>query len=255
VEADLIYDIGANNGDDTDYYLTQGFRVLAVEAVPELAKHLNDRFAEALASGRLTVLNVAVLQQAGTFPFYVNESNSEHSSFDQEAGTRGGRFHIIEVAGMPFGRILAEHGVPYYMKVDIERADHNCIESLDAANLPAYVSIEAHRLHYLGTLYRLGYRHFKVVDQSGHNHPRAFKNETFRGRLSGKAEWYWRRFRNHYGPPPRYAPGSSGRFGESTPGEWRDFEAVAYDWLHFETGHPKRGTLNPRGWFDFHAKL
>jgi hypothetical protein len=141
------------------------------------------------------------------------------------------------------------------MKVDIERYDGHCIESLDPADLPTYVSVEACRLHLLGTLYGLGYRHFKVIDQSGHNRPRAFNNETIRGRLSWAAEWDWRRFRNHYGPRQRYAPGSSGPFGEHTPGEWGDLEAVAYNWLHYVTGHRNRGTLNPKSWFDFHAKL
>jgi hypothetical protein len=31
-EGDLIFDVGANNGDDTAAYLARGFRVIAVEA-------------------------------------------------------------------------------------------------------------------------------------------------------------------------------------------------------------------------------
>lgn len=34
---DLIFDIGANNGDDTAFYLKKGFRVVAIEADPALA--------------------------------------------------------------------------------------------------------------------------------------------------------------------------------------------------------------------------
>ncbi len=48
--------------------------------------------------------------------------------------------------------------------------------------------------------------------------------------------------------------GSSGPFGEETPGEWHEAEAVAYDWLHLKTGHPQLSRLSPRGWCDFHAK-
>ncbi len=33
---DLVYDIGMNNGDDTAYYLSLGFRTVAIEANPEL---------------------------------------------------------------------------------------------------------------------------------------------------------------------------------------------------------------------------
>jgi len=39
---DLIFDIGANNGDDTAFYLKKGFRVVAIEADPALAQKLND---------------------------------------------------------------------------------------------------------------------------------------------------------------------------------------------------------------------
>src|SRR6266487_2691817 len=42
VVRDLIYDVGMNNGDDTAYYLHQGFRVIAIDADPrslEAAKH------------------------------------------------------------------------------------------------------------------------------------------------------------------------------------------------------------------------
>jgi FkbM family methyltransferase len=250
----LIYDVGAHNGDDTAYYLNKGFRVVAVEANPVWVEYLRRKFADPLAEGRLTVLNVGIAREPGLFPFYVNEVRSEHSSFDEAAGTRGGRYRVIEVVGMPFQDILLEHGVPYYLKVDIERADRHCIESLTTDDLPAYVSIEAHRLDYLAILHGLGYRRFKVVDQSGHNSPRTFDNETPWGRLSGKAEWYRRRFRNRYDPSAGgYAPGSSGPFGEDTAGTWQDLETVSYDWLHFHLGHARRGGLNPRGWFDFHA--
>ena len=38
MKRDLIYDIGMNNGDDTAFYLIRGYRVLAIEANPELAE-------------------------------------------------------------------------------------------------------------------------------------------------------------------------------------------------------------------------
>ena len=31
---DLIFDVGCNNGDDTDFYLRKGFRVVAIDADP-----------------------------------------------------------------------------------------------------------------------------------------------------------------------------------------------------------------------------
>ncbi len=34
---DLIYDVGMHKGEDADYYLKKGFRVIGFEAIPELA--------------------------------------------------------------------------------------------------------------------------------------------------------------------------------------------------------------------------
>jgi hypothetical protein len=46
-----------NNGDDTAYYLSRGFRTVAIEANPELVKYAKARFARKIASGRLIILN------------------------------------------------------------------------------------------------------------------------------------------------------------------------------------------------------
>ena len=81
-----------------------------------------------------------------------------------------------------------------------------------------------------------------------------FSNENIASRFLKKAAWYGDRIKNKFAHV-RYAPGSSGPFGEETAGEWLDLETVAYNWLHFHRGYKKRGNLNPRSWYDFHAKL
>src|SRR5262245_43578507 len=55
--ADLIYDVGMEDGTDTGFYLKKGFRVVAVEADPELASRARERFSDEIAAGRLVVLN------------------------------------------------------------------------------------------------------------------------------------------------------------------------------------------------------
>jgi hypothetical protein len=66
---DLIYDVGMNNGDDTAYYLSLGFRVVSIEANPELIEQAELRFAREIDSGRRTILNIGVADQEGeTFP-------------------------------------------------------------------------------------------------------------------------------------------------------------------------------------------
>jgi hypothetical protein len=55
--------------------------------------------------------------------------------------------------------------------------------------------------------------------------------------------------------PLPYCPGSSGPFAEDTPGAWLPLEEVAYNWLHFHLGYYRRGTLDRRSWYDFHATV
>jgi hypothetical protein len=39
-ERDLIYDIGLHKGEDSEFYLKKGFRVVAIEALPSLTLFL-----------------------------------------------------------------------------------------------------------------------------------------------------------------------------------------------------------------------
>src|SRR5712671_3651984 len=92
IQPDLIIDVGAHNGDDTAHYLQRGFRVVAIEANPALARAVTARFREQVASGTLAVLNVGISAAPGRQPFWVSEDNSVLSSFDRHLVERhGGR--------------------------------------------------------------------------------------------------------------------------------------------------------------------
>jgi FkbM family methyltransferase len=261
--SDLIYDVGLHDGSDTAFYLSRGFRVVAIEANPVLVERARVRFSSAEKAGRLTILGVGIGPRRGVFDFWVNESNDEYSSFIKHVGCRNGSpCHAVQITYLPFEDVLAEYGVPHYLKIDVERADIHCLRALDGDDLPRYVSVEAHALEYLCILSQLGYNGFKCVDQMSHNYP-GFRpdNESLRGRLTSAWLHYlrevecrllrWRRGAEAY----RFSIGSSGPFGEDTPGAWESLEVVAYNWLHFKLGEKRRGTLNPYGWFDFHATI
>jgi FkbM family methyltransferase len=219
LEEDLIYDVGAHRGEDTAHYLRCGYRVVAVEANPYLANQLSQRF----ASDPVVVVNAGIGSRGGTATFWVNEANDEHSSFDREVGCRDGTpCHPVEIECVTFRSLLESHGVPFYLKIDIEGADGLCLNSLSPDDLPAYVSIEAHTADYVDRLSDLGYRDFKLVDQTRHS-PRVLQ------RL-GLA---------------RFPVGTSGRFGESTRGRWQSADRVVQAWRSAGTD----------AWYDFHAKL
>ena len=86
---DVIYDVGMNNGDDTAYYLSLGFRTVAIEANPELVKYAKARFAHEIASGRLIILNIGIADREGELPFWICETNSRWSSFDRTYASWG----------------------------------------------------------------------------------------------------------------------------------------------------------------------
>ena len=260
---DLIYDVGMHDGSDTALYLSRGFRVIAIEANPVLVERARIRFSAAEEVGRLTILGVGIGASRGAFDFWVNEKNDEYSSFVRDVGCRNrSPCHPVKVGCVPFKDVLARYGVPYYMKIDIEYGDIHCLQALERDDLPRYVSVEAHALEYLCILHQLGYNGFKCVDQASHNH-RGFRrdNASLWGRLMSAWLHYWREVerrglrRNPSVNGHHFPFGSSGPFGEETPGAWEPLEAVAYNWLHFKLGHKRRGTLNPRGWFDFHATI
>ncbi len=240
VEEDLIYDLGANQGEDTEFYLAKGFRVVAVEANPVLHAQLAQRFAGAVVAGRLVLLHCGVWDSAATLPFYLNEDNHHWSSFEREYGTReGSRFQVVPVACSPLPALLRRFGVPRYLKVDVEGADRLVLAGLAGfAPLPNYVSVEEYGVVGFGDLAALGYRQFQVV-------PQRDKGWAVPPQPPREGSYAWRRFTDR----------DSGLFGEELPGEWLD-QAAAEAWFT-KTIRRADGSYVNRGfeWWDIHAKL
>jgi len=79
----------------------------------------------------------------------------------------------VTVPSIEFTSLVAKHGVPYYMKIDIEGADHLCLHGIaKIPSLPKYVSFESEVpapfefVSNIRQLASLGYGGFKIVDQS-----------------------------------------------------------------------------------------
>jgi len=256
---DLVYDVGMNNGDDTAHYLRRGFRVVGVEANPLLAEMCASRFRDEVSAGRLTIVAGGIAAKAGRSTFWVNDEVSDFSAFDRDAGCRDGMpCHPIEVPCVPFDDVLAEHGMPYYLKVDIEGNDGLCLDALNPGYRPAVISIEAHRLNYLVRLQELGYARFRCVDQSMHNAPRFahVPNSSPPHVLARWASTHWMWIRHRLpgiSSVPEFPGGSSGPIPDPDAGDWRSFDEVAFDWLAMTVGRHRASTLSRRHWFDFHA--
>jgi len=249
---DLIYDLGLHDGQDTDFYLKKGFRVVAVEANPDLAELCRRRFADAIADGRLTLLNVAITWKAGDVTFYVNRMNSKWSSIHLDWARRGSKgYDAVTVPGCRLQDIVAEHGVPRYLKIDIEGADKVALESIWAFPArPRFVSVEGGGEGFLTLMTALGYDRFAAVNQA--QVPALAQPATPReGRAAAHV----------------FPMGASGPFGREVQAPWMTLEEARAERAAFvariaelearHQGDPeavRRGREElGLGWYDMHA--
>lgn len=252
IDRNLIFDLGMHDGQDTDYYLKKGFRVVAVEANPVLATEARARFQAQLDKGQLELLNVAIAQVPGTFDFFVNHQNSKWSSLHLDWGKRGHKgYHKITVPGVPLAEIVKDHGVPYYLKIDIEGADLMAVDAIFSfPTPPAFVSVEGGGENFLQRFERLGYDRFLTVNQ-------AKVPETT---LPSSA-------REGNEVEHRFPMGASGAFGRDLPGPWMTLDDIRAERLRHKQiidDITKRFPDNPNqvmaererlgiGWYDVHA--
>jgi FkbM family methyltransferase len=276
-EQDLIYDVGMFNGDDTAYYLHRGYRVVSIEAHPTWAEDGRRRFADAIRDGRLTILNVAIGPEEGVAPLLVNEQYPDRTTLNiglyQSPALADIPTHTLEVRTVRFQDVLAEYGVPFYLKIDIETFDHYCLEDLDPSDLPRYVSFEAQDIRDLFTMRDKGFDAFKIIRQQDHRQafydPNSVKSAHERrpagwaglvralglsGRSRNGTDGPVLR-RDDYQPSSewRFPTGGAGPFGEDTEGPWRTLGEVAMTWLAYEMH--LTGPDFPEGkWHDVHCR-
>ena len=261
MDGDLVFDLGMHNGDDTDFYLRKGFRVVAVEADPMLAAKAEARFGAALAAGRLTIVNKAIASAPGSVTFYRSE-NTIWSTLDPNRAAaverKGSKNEAVTIEAITSSTLIAEHGAPYYMKIDIEGMDRIALEGLRAVDeRPKFISIEAERRDLqtcreeLSLLTSLGYDRFKVVAQ----HTVQRQREPVPPREGAAA-----------GAP---LPESSGLFGRDLHGTWMDHQQALDAFRrpllnHYLTGSDPliknrwarallKRTGFRAGWYDIHA--
>jgi FkbM family methyltransferase len=219
---DLIYDVGMHVGEDTDFYLKKGFRVVAFEANPELAKSNKIKFAEQIKSKQLVIVSGAIIENpvSGTVKFYCNKKRSIWGTVDPEWVARnektGASHEVIEVNAINFSKCLEEYGIPYYMKIDIEGADLVCLRALKGFELkPSYVSVESEKVSFprlideIDLLESLGYNQFLAVQQWDVPYTKVPNPAREGGYL-----------------PYRFVEGASGLFGRELNGVFKNKEEI-----------------------------
>ena len=204
----IIYDFGANKGDDISYYLKRADLVVAVEADPDLCRMMQDSFAPQIKSGRVIVDNYVITVEAlSEVTFYKHKRNHVLSQFPKPRGRHLRAFtEVLLPARTPLS-IISEHGAPYYIKIDVEHYDAAILANLFAHGIrPPYISAESHSAEVFPMLVAQGgYKAFKLVE-GRHVHRSA--NDILIQGDAGSVERF--SFKRH----------AAGPFGDDISGEW-----------------------------------
>src|SRR5580704_17412312 len=142
----LIYDVGMHEGEDTKFYIERGFKVVGIEANPQLVARIRDTFAKPIAEGKLQIVDKAIASNQGKVQLAVNRFWSGLSSTDPVVIARQSQWSesdYVEVEAVPFDEVIMEFGMPYYLKIDIEGMDLLCVKALHHfSDRPKYISVE-----------------------------------------------------------------------------------------------------------------
>ena len=161
----LIFDIGMSEGNDTSFYLRKGFRVVGVEADPTMRQRLYDRFDNEIAEGRLVVVNRAAGALAGEeITFFVNLREQGHSSAVHQSDPSNVARHVVLTTD--WRELVAAHGVPYYLKIDIEGGEPAFLSGMLGSSLyPRYISSEIQTFRPIELFRQMGYERFRLINQ------------------------------------------------------------------------------------------
>ena len=234
-----ILDIGANDGADTAYYAARGFRVVAVEANPDVMDRCRARTAD--VADRVTYVCAAVTDAVGPQTFYVNNREDVWSSLIEEVGARthGARAITVPVVNLT-ERLSDLSGRILYAKIDIESADEMALRQVLAlSDPPRYVSIENGSRAMIRALIDAGYGRF------------AYSNQRYVPAQRVPTDSRMGRYVDH-----RFGFGDSGLFGDDLRQPWiGPEEALAVDDA-MAYGRRVAGQSYTRafGWFDLHAE-
>jgi FkbM family methyltransferase len=232
----VIFDIGMSEGNDTDFYLRKGFKVVGVEADPEVCETSARRFAEAIQQNRLAIVNRAAAESdSEPVVFWRDKKFQGHSSVINAHLSDDVEQILVETISYP--TLCEIYGAPYYVKIDIEGGEPPFLKSMGKVlERPQFISAECRNLRPIEVIHDLGYRYFKLVNQvklPEFTLPRPAREGQYAERPVHWEHW-------------------SGPFGREAPGKrWFSYAEIRELWLQLHELW-KLETLIV-GWFDCHA--
>jgi len=215
IDKNLIFDLGLHKGEDTEYYLKRGFKVVAVEADEELVKKNERYFSNYIKNENLVIIHGAINDSnSESVTFYKNTKKSVWGtvvkSWAERNATLGADSIEVSVKVVNLEQLFEKYGIPYYLKIDIEGMDLIALKTLfKCITRPKYISIESEKVDFeklieeFDVFESLGYDLFTLVQQSDVAKQRVPVNST-----EGKAIKF------------SFKTGSSGLFGNDLNVKW-----------------------------------
>jgi FkbM family methyltransferase len=247
----LVFDIGMYDGSDTRYYLSEGFKVVAVEANPNLIEKAKSEFRKELSAGQLELVHAAICNKPGQeLSLAISGDDLGSSSIVEGYISHKNPIGSYIVKGMTITELIKEHGIPYFIKVDIEGADRYAVLPLTKNNRPRYISFEAgdDLVEIIEHLRNIGYTKFKAINQCNFEELRDQESLIYRIK---------RKLIHFLGySEPRYARRNGRLFllGHSagpapwdSAGKWQDLDSLLTHWKL------KKSKNELGGWYDIHA--
>lgn len=187
---DLIFDVGANEGFKTDLFLRMGARVVAIEPDETNQSILRERFVRfRLLRKPLVIVGKAVSDKSARETMWIDGPGSAVNTLSQKWATalKGNKArHTYGHYGLDFARnktvetttleeLMSTHGVPIFIKIDVEGYELNVIRSLQRpvrylsfeVNLPEFRSEGIQCVELLGRLAATGKFNYAIECEQG----------------------------------------------------------------------------------------
>jgi FkbM family methyltransferase len=131
-QGDLVFDVGANQGYKTDIFLRLGAKVVAVEPDGISQKTLKEKFLKLrLKRKPLVIVGKAVSDKNSVKTMWIETPGSAKNTLsekwaetlkgdDKRFGHKLGFQHWKEVETISVEQLIAAHGLPFFVKIDVE---------------------------------------------------------------------------------------------------------------------------------------
>jgi len=230
----IIFDIGANKGQNLNYFLDKADIVIAFEANSNLVEKIKLDFKQFIDNKKLIVENVALIDDENIkkIDFYISKVNDVLSTLYPDDISKFYKQSVrCEKASSLIKKLLKSYNISEieYIKIDIEGADKLVLDDLLKNNiLGKNLSIECHESEVLELLLNSPYKSFKFVE----NRDLIFKQNI---EVTTK---------NNNKKIINFDIHSSGPYGEDIPGDYYSKSSILPYFLN-------KGL----GWRDIHCSL